>query len=44
MHVISDDMDWNLWAWYEKMYGSWLIGWFNIGMRLVCMINLRLVG
>ena len=36
-------MCWNWWVWYVA-YETWLDGWLNMGVRLVCMINLWLVG
>jgi len=33
-------MGWNWWVGYEYAYETWLDGWWNICMRLVCMISL----
>jgi len=38
------EWDWNWWSWYEYVHESWLVDWLDIGMRLLCLINLWLVG
>jgi len=42
LYMLYWDLNW--WDWYERIHDTWWGGWLDIAMRLLCMINLWLVG